>query len=103
VSAIVDDQFLVVYGGTNGFRFFDNLLRYSFADKKWTLMTKQPDSLKGSPFLADGRIACSIGQTDSYALVFGGCSAAQDEGGFMLLPFEHFREDANFNEINEIM
>lgn len=104
VSAIVDEKYLVVYGGTNGFRFFDNILRYAIADSKWTLMTKQPQLLQGSPFLQDGRIACSICQVDgSYAVVFGGCSAAQDESDFMLIPFSHVGDDECFAEINEIM
>ena len=38
-SALIDDKYLVLYGGTNGLRFFDSLLRYSLEDKKWTLMT----------------------------------------------------------------
>jgi len=42
VSAIVDDKFLVVYGGTNGLRFFDSIMRYDIEKKEWTLMTKQP-------------------------------------------------------------
>jgi hypothetical protein len=40
VSMIVDDKYIVVYGGTNGFRFFDNILRYAISEQKWTLMTK---------------------------------------------------------------
>jgi hypothetical protein len=36
-------------------------------------------------------------------VVFGGCSAAQDESDFMLIPFSHIREDDSFAEINEIM
>jgi len=40
-------------------------------------MTRQPEVLKGSKFLADGRIASSVCQVNgSYAIVFGGCSAA---------------------------
>jgi len=60
VSAIVDDQFLVVYGGTNGLRFFDSIMRYDTQTREWTLMTKQPSELVSSPFFSDGRIAsCS--------------------------------------------
>ncbi len=32
VSAIIDDKYIIVYGGTNGYRFFDNILRYSIED-----------------------------------------------------------------------
>lgn len=59
VSMLVDDTYIVLYGGTNGFRFFDNILRYSITDQKWTLLTKQPEGLQGHPFLQDGRIASS--------------------------------------------
>ena len=60
VSAIVDDRYLVVYGGTNGLRFFDSIMRYDTQSKEWTLMTKQPSELVSSPFFSDGRIAsCS--------------------------------------------
>jgi hypothetical protein len=30
--ALIDDQFIVMYGGTNGLRFFDSVIRYSFPD-----------------------------------------------------------------------
>jgi N-acetylneuraminic acid mutarotase len=49
-SALIDDQFIVMYGGTNGLRFFDSVIRYSIPDKKWTLMTKQPKHCKSSRF-----------------------------------------------------
>lgn len=39
VSAIVDDKYLVVYGGTNGLRFFDSIMRYEIETREWTLMT----------------------------------------------------------------
>lgn len=35
VSLLVDDKFLVLYGGTNGYKFFDSILRYSFEKKEW--------------------------------------------------------------------
>lgn len=93
-----------MYGGTNGYRFFDNIVRYSIAEQKWTLMTRQPKVLQGCSFLQDGRIASSACQVDgNYAVVFGGCSAAEDGSEFMMLPFVHLRDDDNFNEINEIM
>lgn len=27
-SALINDEFLIVYGGTNGLRFFDSIIRY---------------------------------------------------------------------------
>ena len=27
-SYLIDDRYLVIYGGTNGLRFFDNVIRY---------------------------------------------------------------------------
>jgi hypothetical protein len=77
VSTLIDDKYLLVYGGTNGFRFFDSILRYEIDTKSWTLMTKQPAELVGSPFLSDGRIAASCSQFQSgFGIIFGGCSAA---------------------------
>lgn len=62
VSALISDEFLVIYGGTNGLRFFDSILRYDIAKKEWTLMTKQPEELQGSNFFSNGRIATSYDQ-----------------------------------------
>jgi hypothetical protein len=57
VSMLIDDKYLLVYGGTNGYRFFDSLMRYDIENKKWTLMMKYPECFKGSTFFTDGRIA----------------------------------------------
>ena len=102
VSAIVDDQFLVVYGGTNGLRFFDSVMRYDIATKEWTLMTKQPDDLVSSPFFSDGRIASCADQTSGFGIFFGGCSAENDCNDIMVVSFNHVRDAANFSVINEI-
>lgn len=64
-SFLIDDKYLVIYGGTNGLKFFDSVIRYDIAAKKWTLMTKQPESQKGSPFFKDGRFACVSAATPS--------------------------------------
>jgi len=93
-----------LYGGTNGFRFFDNILRYDIENKKWTLMTQQPESIKLSNFLKDGRIAssaCQVGNT--YGVIFGGCSADMDAGDFLVLNFTYIHKDELFSEITEIM
>ena len=100
---IVDDRYLVLYGGTNGYKFFDNLMRYDMQAKSCQLMTKYPTQLQDSSFLKDGRIACSACQNENFAVLFGGCSAAQDEGDFLVLPFAAIREDANFSDISVIM
>lgn len=103
VSAIVDDQYLVVYGGTNGLRFFDAILRYEIATKDWTLMTTQPNDLANSPFFSDGRIAASSDQFgNGFGLFFGGCSAERDCNDIMVVSFNHIRESSNFSQINEI-
>jgi hypothetical protein len=39
-SSIIDDKYIIIYGGTNGLRFFDSIIRYDIENKKWTLMTK---------------------------------------------------------------
>jgi hypothetical protein len=103
-SALIDDKYIVMYGGTNGLRFFDSIVRYSIADKKWTLMTKQPKGCKSSRFFQDGRISCSscLCLPDFFVL-FGGSSIDKECNDFLILPLDHLRDDANFSEINEIM
>lgn len=39
-SALIEDQYILMYGGFNGLRFFDSVIRYTIASKKWELMTK---------------------------------------------------------------
>ena len=104
VSAMIDDKYLIVYGGTNGYRFFDSILRYDIDEKQWTLMTKQPGELVGSPFFSEGRIAvASDAFGKGFSVFFGGCSAENDCNDLMVVPFTHIRDSANFNEITEIM
>ena len=103
VSAIVDDKYLVVYGGTNGLRFFDSILRYEIETKEWNLMTSQPSDLVNSPFFSDGRIAaCSDQFSNGFGLFFGGCSAERDCNDIMVVSFGHVRDDASFSAITEI-
>lgn len=103
-SALIDDKYIVTYGGCNGLRFFDSILRYSLEDKKWTLMTKQPANAKGSRFFQDGRISLSSTICLPDLLVFfGGTSVEKECNDWLILPIEHLRDDKNFSEINEIM
>ena len=102
-SALVDDKYLIVYGGFNGLRFFDSILRYDIAEKKWTLMLKQPSHCKDSRFFRFGRISSSSLCLPDVLVLFGGSSFDQDNNDFLVLPLSHLRDDANFSEINEIM
>ena len=103
-SALIDDQYIVMYGGTNGLRFFDSLLRYSLADKKWTLMTTQPPHIVGTRYFQDGRISCSSVLCPPDLLIFfGGSSFEKECNDFLVIPLAHIRDDNNFSEINEIM
>jgi hypothetical protein len=56
-SWLMDDRYLVVYGGTNGLRFFENVIRYDIETKSWTMMTKLPPSQESSTVLKQGRFA----------------------------------------------
>ena len=104
VSALVDDKYLVMYGGTNGFNFFDTILRFEIETKKWTMMTKYPGDFEKSTFFADGRIACTACQVkNEFVVFFGGCSAENDYAEFLVISFKHIREDGNFNEITHIV
>ena len=102
VSCLVDNKYLVVYGGTNGYRFFDSFLRYDIAEKKWTLLTKTVPEM--SAWCSEGRIASSCSQKDNdFALIFGGSSAADDHNNLLVLDFDLVRDSSNFSEITEIM
>lgn len=104
VSMLIDDKFLLVYGGTNGYRFFDSLMRYDIANKKWTLMMKYPECFKGSTFFTDGRIASASCQVNNeFAVFFGGCSAETDYAEFLVVPFEHVFNEDNFAEVSVVM
>jgi len=95
---------LLLYGGTNGLRFFDTILRCDLEFKHWTTMTKQPAELVGSSFFQDGRIAASYGQfANGFGLAFGGCSAEIDHNDFMVVPFTFMKNSSNFSEITSIM
>lgn len=65
VSFLIDDKYLIIYGGTNGLKFFDCVIRYDIEAKKWTMMTKYPETQKGSPFFKDGRFACASATSPS--------------------------------------
>mmetsp|Transcript_17629 Transcript_17629/g.29781 ORF Transcript_17629/g.29781 Transcript_17629/m.29781 type:complete len:99 (+) Transcript_17629:653-949(+) len=56
-SFLIDDRYLVIYGGTNGLRFFDNVIRYDIESKEWRLLSKYPPTQTGSTFFKDGRFA----------------------------------------------
>ena len=87
-STLIDDKYILIYGGTNGLRFFDNVIRYEIATKEWRLMTKYPESQKSSGFFKDGRMALvsaltqsisaddgkNISDADQVWVLFGGCS-----------------------------
>lgn len=43
-SFLIDDKYLIIYGGTNGLKFFDNVIRYDISAKKWTMLAVLPES-----------------------------------------------------------
>ena len=102
-SALIDDKYIVMYGGTNGLRFFDSIVRYSISDKRWMLMTRQPKHCKNSRFFQDGRFSCSSLQLCDMLIFFGGSCFEKECNDFLIIPLDHIRDDANFSEINEIM
>lgn len=108
-SLLIDDKFLVIYGGTNGLRFFDNVIRYDIEKKEWRLMTKYPPTQTNSTFFKDGRFALVSASTpettdgDQVWILFGGCSNEKDCNDFLVLHKSHLLEDSNFSLINEIL
>lgn len=43
-SYLLDDKYIMIYGGTNGLKFFDSVIRYDIEKKEWKLLTKYPES-----------------------------------------------------------
>ena len=43
-TGTVIGDYLFLYGGTNGLKFYDAVTRYDIKNKKWTTLTKYPDS-----------------------------------------------------------
>jgi hypothetical protein len=58
-SFLIDDQYLLIYGGTNGLGLFDNVIRYDIANKQWKTMGKYPPTQNNSTFFKNGRFAMS--------------------------------------------
>ena len=87
VSTLVKDEHLVLYGGTNGLRFFDSIVRHSISSKKWTLMTKVPPNCKGSRFFQEGRISsASLTVGEEILIIFGGSSIEKECNDFLIIP-----------------
>jgi len=102
-SYLIDDKFLVIYGGTNGLRFFDNVIRYDIEKKEWRMLQKYPETQKDSPFFKDGRFAGASAVGADTWLLFGGSSVDKDCNDFLVIKKEHLVEDSNFMVITEIM
>ena len=102
-SFMLDNKYLLIYGGTNGLKFFDNVIRYDIENKEWRLMTKYPESQKNSPFFKDGRFglvsAASPEGDDQIWVLFGGCTDAEDCKDFLVLHKSHMIDDSNFSVI----
>ena len=43
-SFLIDDKYLIIYGGTNGLSLFDNVIRYEIEKKQWKVMSKYPET-----------------------------------------------------------
>ena len=103
-SWLVEDKYIVIYGGTNGGRFFDSVIRYDIEKKEWTLLSKYPESAKSSTFFKEGRIAhVSASVPNTLWILFGGCTPEQEFNDFLVLDKAQVVDDSNFSVITEIM
>lgn len=103
ISALIENKYLILYGGTNGLRFFDSIVRYDLETKKWMMMTKNHPKSEGSSFFKMGRIASACCLVEDMLVIFGGCSSEGYFSDFLVIPTDHLKNDANFSEIQEIM
>ena len=41
-SFMIGDDYIILYGGTNGLTFYNSVIRYDIKNKKFMIMTKWP-------------------------------------------------------------
>ena len=94
----------MIYGGTNGLKFFDSVIRYDLEKKEWRLMTKYPPTQQDSSYFKDGRFALvsAVAPNGTWVL-FGGCSDTQDCNDFLVIRKEHLVNGLNFSVIQQII
>jgi len=85
-STIYKDQFIFIFGGTDGQGFLNDLWIYDIIKDEW----KKFDPSKLSKILKDasGKIAVSMEVTDEYLIMFGGCGIEQEFGNVDIIPLE---------------
>lgn len=106
-SFMIGDDFIVLYGGTNGQTLFNSVIRYDIKQKRFMIMSKWPGGA-APKFQNDGRIALvsAVGPVedgDQIWVLFGGCSDTEDCNDFLVLRKKHLIDDSNFQEFNVII
>lgn len=77
-SCIINNNYVVVYGGFDGLQIFDSIRRYDIKNNKWQSFIK-PNMNSKSDFFTDGRIASAIDcANNEIVFIFGGSSAIKD-------------------------
>ena len=102
-STLVNNNYVVVYGGFDGLQIFDTIRRYDIKNNKWLTYMKS-DSATTSEFFNDGRIASAMeNANDEIVFMFGGSSAMKDYNDTFCIKVEDLANDDNFSEITAVM
>lgn len=96
---------LFVYGGTNGARFFDSILKMNLETKEWTMLRSfDGDETGNREFFQSPRIASMMAQADEEVLVlFGGSGYEKDFNDVLVIKGEDLKQESNYATVTEIM
>lgn len=102
-SVLVQNRYIVVYGGFNGTAIFDSIRRYDIKENKWLTYTN-PTISNECAFFSDGRIATAMeNANDEIVLLFGGSSALKDHNDTFCIKVEDLVNDDYFSEITLVL
>ena len=109
-STLVNDRYIILYGGTDGLGFVERVTRYDILKESWSTLSKLPPHLMDSAFVKEGRIASVMTTVkneasgkDEFVIVFGGSSQSQDWADFAVLSVEDIENEDIWNNMTALM
>lgn len=102
-SVLINNRYVIVYGGFSGTSILDSIRRFDIQNKKWLTYTKSDDH-SNSEFFSDGRIATAMEcAKDDIVLLFGGSSPSKDYNDTFCLKVEDLTNSNNYSEITLVL
>lgn len=94
-ATLVVNRYLVTYGGTNGMKFFDTIMRFDLETKSCLMYTNSKHAV--SDFFKMGRLASTIENAlDEIVVLFGGCNLEKDCNDVLVIKVEDLINDQHF-------